>query len=506
MNVSTAPGALAPRQPLAHPLLWLLALALAHVVVRVVASSALKWDEAEQLLWSQELALGYGTQPPLYTWLQWLVNQALGPGVLALSVLKHALLSLTYVLMYLAGRELLDERGAWWASATMLLLPPLGWLSVRDHTHTILVTTMACGAWWLLLRICRRPKPLEFALLGLVCGLGMLSKYSFALVAGAMLLAALSVPESRRALLARGWWWAPAVGLLAVLPHATWLVAHLTEATAGTIGKMEIRPDNGLGKGLLSLVGSVAGMMALWTLCALWAFRAAWWRTPRAPAVPWIQRIFVRYLLLIALALLGMVLFAGVSTFRGRWILPLLCMAPLAAFAARPQLQLHPRGGRYTIAIVTVAIAILAAASVRPWLSGLNGQPDELNHPAAELAEMLRAAGYDGTGSIIAADHILAGTLRAHFPHALVRPCTPAQGDIGACVAALVQQARENGHGWLLISRSDNLEPDWWTKAQAVTAPQATRSIDLPFHMMRKGTPPAHYEYIWHPPGSTQQP
>lgn len=140
-------------------MLWLMAIALAHVAVRVAVSPALKWDEAEQLLWSQELALGYGAQPPLYTWLQWLVNQVLGPSVLALAALKHTLLALTYALMYLAGRELLDERGAWWASASMLLLPPLGWFSVRDHTHTILVTTMTCGAWWLLLRIARRPRP-----------------------------------------------------------------------------------------------------------------------------------------------------------------------------------------------------------------------------------------------------------------------------------------------------------------------------------------------------------
>lgn len=206
MTASTAPRALSSRLPWTHPLFWFAAISLAHVAMRLLASPALKWDEAEQILWTQELALGYGPQPPLYTWLQWAMNQVFGPSVLALSLLKHGLLALTYSLMYLAGRELLDERGAFWASASMVLMPALGWHSVRDQTHTILVTAMACGAWWLLLRIVRRPRPLDFALLGLVCGFGMLAKYSFALVAGAMLLAALSVPEARRALLSRGWW------------------------------------------------------------------------------------------------------------------------------------------------------------------------------------------------------------------------------------------------------------------------------------------------------------
>jgi 4-amino-4-deoxy-L-arabinose transferase-like glycosyltransferase len=231
---------------------WLLALAAAHVAARVAVSSAVRWDEAEQVLWSQQLQWGYGAQPPLYTWLQWTVNQALGPSVLALSVLKHALLALTYALMWLAGRELLgSRRGAWLAAASLLLMPPLAWDSIRDRTHTVLVTAMVCAAWWLLLRIVRRPRQADFAWLGLVCGLGMLAKYSFALVAAAMLLAALSVPEARRALLSRGWWWTLIVGALVVLPHVVWLAPHLHEATAGTVKRMQIQPaGQHLGLGL----------------------------------------------------------------------------------------------------------------------------------------------------------------------------------------------------------------------------------------------------------------
>lgn len=503
MNVSTAPGALSSRQPFAHPLFWLVAFALAHVAVRVAASPALKWDEAEQMLWSQQLALGYGAQPPLYTWLQWLMNQVFGPSVLALSLLKHSLLALTYALMYLAGRELLGERGAFWASASMLLLPPLGWYSVRDHTHTVLVTAMTCGAWWLLLRIARRPRPLDFALLGLVCGMGMLAKYSFALVAAAMLLAALSVPETRRALLSRGWWWAPVVGLLVVLPHAVWLLSHLSEATAETIGKMNIQPDNGLGKGLLKLLeGGLAGTLLLWALFALWAFRSAWWQRPLAPASAPIHRVFMRYLALVTLALLGMVLFAGITNFKGRWILPLLCMVPLAAFAARPELQRHPRAGRYTLAIILMAVLILMAGGLRPWFGGLRGEVDELNHPAAELADALRAAGYDGTSPIIASDHMMAGMLRLRFPQASAASCTSPEKQVSACVAAQAERSRQAGTGLLLISRTDHLEPDWWTQVRSGIAPQAVQSIRLPFHMVREGTPPAHYQYIWQAPQS----
>ena len=104
----------------------LLAWAAAHVALRLALSSALRWDEAEQTLWSQHLAWGYGTQPPLYTWLQWGLNAVLGPSVLSLAVLKHALLALTYLFMGLAARALLPPRAAWWAAASMVMLPALG--------------------------------------------------------------------------------------------------------------------------------------------------------------------------------------------------------------------------------------------------------------------------------------------------------------------------------------------------------------------------------------------
>ncbi|MDO5290269.1 MAG: glycosyltransferase family 39 protein [Pseudomonadota bacterium] len=485
------------RSPVAQPLVWLLALCLAHVLVRLAASPALKWDEAEQMLWSQQLAWGYGAQPPLYTWLQWGVNQVLGPSVLALSLLKHSLLALTYIFMWLAGRELLGPRGAWWASASMLLMPALGWHSVRDQTHTILVTAMTCAAWWLLLRLARRPRASDFAWLGAVCAAGLLAKYSFALVMAAMLAAALSVPHTRRALFARGWWWAPVVGTLLVLPHGLWLLAHMQEATTGTLDKMQLRQS--LGAGLLSLVSVVLGLLTLWALVALWAFRGAWWRRPLAPAAPWAHTLFVRYVALVLLALLGMVLLAGVSSFKGRWVLPLLCMVPLAAFAARPELQQHPRARHYSGAVVAVALVLLAAAGLRPWLSGWRGDADELNHPIVELAAALRAQGYDGTSPIVAADHMLAGMLRTRFASVRVSACATEENRVADCVAQHVQAAQAAGQGVLLISRQDRPAPDWWAQARAQTPLPPEQALQLPFNKMRAGTPPALYHWVWLP-------
>jgi 4-amino-4-deoxy-L-arabinose transferase-like glycosyltransferase len=508
-----APQLLAPRRGwealYAHPLPWLIALAAAHVAIRVAISPALRWDEAQQILWTQQLQWGYGAQPPLYTWLQWGVNQLLGPSVLALALLKHALIVLTCVFMWLAARESLGRRAAWWSAASLFLLPPFGWDAISDLTHTVLAVAMTCGTWWLLLRIVRRAGngcQREFAALGLVCGCGMLAKYNFALALGAFIVALLSVREPRRALLGRGWWWTPLIGLAIVAPHGWWLLSHWHAATAGTIRMMSITPVHHWSVGLGHLLTAILGTLALWAILALAAFGSGWLRGNDRPQASWMQPVFGRYLGLITLALLTMVLAADVTVFRSRWMLPLLAPVPLMAFALRPELDADPRGKRFTVLTLALIVAMLVTAAGRPWISYVDGGTGELNHPVAQLAQTLQSAGYDGHGRIIAADHMLAGMLRTRFPAAQTVACGDMEGGVADCVADNAQMAGRAGQGWLIISRADRLQPGWWDQAllrvpDSGSLPRG--NLRIPFRMVRPGHALASYDFVWHP---AQQP
>src|SRR5262245_33965904 len=71
-------------------ILWSLAAYFAgHVVLRLLLSNSLVFDESEQVLMSQAWRLGYGPQPPLYTWLQTAVFSVLGVNVFALTIVKN---------------------------------------------------------------------------------------------------------------------------------------------------------------------------------------------------------------------------------------------------------------------------------------------------------------------------------------------------------------------------------------------------------------------------------
>ncbi|ARU06654.1 glycosyl transferase [Comamonas serinivorans] len=472
----------------------------------------MKWDESEQILWSQQLALGYGAQPPLYTWLQWAVIQVLGPSVLALALVKHAAIGLTYVLAWLAARQLLTARGAFWVASGLLLMPPFGWNAVRDLTHTVLVTAMALGLCGAVLRLVQAPRPGHYALVGLFCGLGMMAKYSFALSIGAFFVACLTVPQARRALFQRGWWLAPLVGLLIFAPNGWWVLNHWHEATAATLDKMEISQQVSVFTGAANLLQITASTLLLWALVVVLAFRGQL-RAPlpadadaRWPWRSWAWPLLGRYLLFVGLAMVAMVVLGDVSNFKERWLLPLVAVVPLAFFVWRPSLQAddNPRGGLYTGAVLVFALIFFAMATARPWVAGARnqdkpGEADELTFPVPELAARLRQAGYDGRGDIVGADHMLAAMMRSEFPQVQARGCAPLPGRTpAACVAQALQQARATGRGLLLVSRAR--DAGWWAAVLPQTGYKEYESMAIPSSKMPVDAAPMPFHFVWVPP------
>ena len=485
----------------AKPWLGLLFLVCAHIVSRVAISSGMKWDESEQILWAQSLALGYGPQPPLYTWMQWAVCQVLGPSVLALAVLKHLLIGLTYCLAWLAGRQLLNEKGAWWVAGGLLLMPPFGWDSLRDQTHTVMVIAMTMGLWWAVLRQVQRPQAINFVWIGLFCALGMLSKYSYAMLIAALFVASMTVPAVRSALFAKGWWLAPLVGALVFAPHATWLASHCGMATTEAVQKMSISAEVSHLKGLGNLAKALLATLGLWLIAVLLGYRSRLWKaalfTSQPMANVWAKPLLLRYLLIIAACLLGMVLLANVTDFKQRWMLPLTAIAPLALYVWRPALLERGVGRAFTVIIVLFALVFLTMATLRPWQGGRKNGPDELNHPVKELAAQLRGAGYDGKGVIVGSDHMIAAMLHSQFPASYALGCSDGK-QIKQCLAQAQTQANLQAQGpLLLITRADKPAPHWWEDIFTVLPQASTQSLSIPFEKMPASATPAQYQYLW---------
>jgi 4-amino-4-deoxy-L-arabinose transferase-like glycosyltransferase len=182
---------------------WLLAgLAVYLGVMGFVVSfvfAAVSLDAAEQLLWTQTLRLGYGLQPPLYTWLQWAVFAVSGVNVTALVLTKEILIGLTVLTTYLVAKHISggDPRIAGLALCSFLFIPQFSYESHRDLTHSVLACTLAAAEIYLLLKLVEGRRLLHYALFGAVAGLGLIAKYNYGLYLLALCLAALSLPDTR---------------------------------------------------------------------------------------------------------------------------------------------------------------------------------------------------------------------------------------------------------------------------------------------------------------------
>lgn len=396
-----------------------------HFVLRLLLPQTLELDEAEQMVLSQHLAWGYSVQPPLYTWLQWGVSQLFGPSVLSLAVLKYGLLAVTYGVLYLIVREMLPSgRMRLLAVFSLLLIPSFAWESLRDLTHSVAVTAVSVLALYSALRLGAQGRRRDYVALGVLLGLGMLSKYSFAVVAAGLLFAALSLPTYRQRLIDKRFGLTLLAALVIVLPHLIWMFVHREPLMAFIADETDRGAAGDYWGGVLAGLGSMAGNLASF-LTPFWlvflVVFAMVWRQPRVANLPVNPaRRFVSRFLLIVLALLVVATVCGVERFQERWFQPLMVVLPLALFGWLSRYEV-PSGLLRRYGWVVVGFAALAVVGrvgqigVLPWFDDYT----RLHLPSQALAAQLRTAGFDG-GIVVADSYLTGGNLRLFYPASTV--------------------------------------------------------------------------------------
>ena len=407
------------------PLLLLAGYFLLQWVLRITMGGGFELDESEQLIFGQRLQIGYSADPPLYTWLQIPLLRLLGEGAAAIALLKNLLLFLSYTCCYFIGRQAgLSVERAGLAALSLILLPQIGWESQRDLTHSVLVTSVAAASLWALLALLNgRRGPGQYALLGLLFGLGLLSKYNFAIF---ILAATIALATLQPRLV-----WRPAFLLtllicaLTVTPFLLWLIDNSVLATS-TAHKLEVGDSpsywGGLSKGLLSLVVSYAAFCGLLLLALLVSFRPwgdASISGPPAQRAPLAVQLLRRMLWITPLILLLILLLAGGAVYRDRYLMPLLFFLPVMAFLLLSE-QAILRGLKgYRRWLLAAMILIPLGLLVRAHLIPLTGKATKQSYPGQELAQILiRDAG--APAFVIANRGFIGGNLKPHMGDAFV--------------------------------------------------------------------------------------
>ena len=180
-------------------------------------------DEAQYWTWAQHLDWGYFSKPPGVAALIAVSTVLFGDGLLGVKALAMLCYPLAAAACWAIARRLYDARIAFWSALAVLTLPIFAWLGLFVSTDALLTLFWALPLW-AYLRALASDAWGDWLLLGAICGLGLLSKYTMAAWLGAAFLHLLAFHRSRLA--SPKPWLAAGLALLILGPNLWWNVVH----------------------------------------------------------------------------------------------------------------------------------------------------------------------------------------------------------------------------------------------------------------------------------------
>lgn len=186
------------RRPEAYALGFILAVTAYRVVLHAFNVSDLFVDEAQYWLWGQDYEWGYFSKPPLIGWWIRLVTDIAGSAepffVRFTAPLLHAVTALC--VMALARRFWADGHVGAWAGALYISMPLIVLGGQLMTTDTLMLPMIAAGMLFYV-GPAQSGKLWGAAGLGLCFGLACLAKYALFFFVGALVLAAIFIPQAR---------------------------------------------------------------------------------------------------------------------------------------------------------------------------------------------------------------------------------------------------------------------------------------------------------------------
>ena len=406
---------------------------LIHLAVRLWMGPTLGVDDAEQTLFAQHWLWNYRFRaPPLFTWALVATSSVGDIGVVTISLIRYALLAMIFGFTYLTARRLIrDARLAALATLSFTAIYVFGYYSHHDLTHTTVLSAFLAASWYVFVRLCETPTLRWYLALGACFGLGMLGKWNFVMFAIALPLACLMHPAYRGLIL--NWRIVPAAAVTAVIVLPAALSALRVGPAAGDdVGEVLGRQGGSflyvLLKGTADLALGVLTYPQPFLVIFLIFFGTAAWRglharEPAARVHPVPDSRLVGTVIAIAVGLHWLLVPAtGATHFAERLLQPALQIVPVYLFmlveqGAAPVQAIRP----YAVAIAAVAaVALLARVGIHVAGADYCRGTCRTLVPFQEVAAGLRAAGFQGRGTIVARGDHAGGNLRVQFPRARV--------------------------------------------------------------------------------------
>jgi 4-amino-4-deoxy-L-arabinose transferase-like glycosyltransferase len=196
-------------------------------------------DDIEQLTWVRSLEWGYYKHPPLPTWLMWLPVRIFGLSAWVPYALGAACtLAAMGVMWHLVARL----RGATHASVALLAALCITYYNGRlyYYNHNVVLLLLSSVSAWLCWQAFATRRMRWWVALGVVLGLGALTKYQIAVTVVSVLAFAVHQRAWRDQLHRQGALLACLIALVIFVPHIEWLTTHdfspITYALESSLG------------------------------------------------------------------------------------------------------------------------------------------------------------------------------------------------------------------------------------------------------------------------------
>tara|TARA_B100000519_G_scaffold169675_1_gene155026 strand:- start:200 stop:1738 length:1539 start_codon:yes stop_codon:yes gene_type:complete len=385
-------------------------------------------DDAEQLIFSQSLELGYSTgNPPLITWLLILLQKIFGVSAIVFLSLKFLLLWSTYYLVYCCAERVLGKESlAALATLSLCAVYYIVWDSVFNYSNSLLMIVFIAATFLSLLHLEKTGSITNYIVLGLLVGFGCLAKYTYLLFAVPLLIAAALDQSLRSRILNRIFLLTIVIAIMVNLPHIIWMIENIALLEARAIDRFSQGGSETFFKSRLLGSLQVARILFDISMPMLGILIITFW--PACRRVKWgldpVQRyhnILGRtFLIAITVTLLG-TLILGISRIRSHYMLVLL-LFPILFFARVKVSKIELwRIKAYAVVLTSIILFVITGLGLKYVIDPKRDSKAYCNIPYDAYAEQLKSAGFEH-GTIFADWHTnpIAGNFRAKFPDSRV--------------------------------------------------------------------------------------
>ena len=276
-------------------------------------------DTLEAAYWGREWALAYSKHPPLISWLMDLALHTGLPSILALMLLAQACVGAAAFFIWKTVRLFAARETAAFAVLLFLLSPASTIYAVQINHNLALAPFWAATIYFGLMYLEER-RWSDAIILGVVAGLGMLTKYELIFALGALFVIGAVTPRYRAAFHHPASYVSGLIFIAILLPHVWWLQTHGWASVSRALGAQKI---NSLALLNVSGVNLIVGCFTLFIVPAVLLFATMRKRGDDAMAQAPDHRLIALCLCFVPLAILILGSVVTMQVPKPLWVLPL---------------------------------------------------------------------------------------------------------------------------------------------------------------------------------------